>query len=164
MSRLPWLFALVITAGSASAAAAQGVHVTTLAAPDAFTTPGRDTGLPADLWRGASVQTAKTVLPLLATGGGAFMNEQTRALIKSKAVSVWLKADLEILARRVSRKDTRPLLAGKDPLMVLQGLAETRYPVYAQADIAVESGDAAHHVTVEQVIEALFAFIAESAA
>ncbi|HEX4710433.1 shikimate kinase [Phenylobacterium sp.] len=101
---------------------------------------------------------------VLATGGGAFMNEQTRALIKSKAVSVWLKADLEILARRVSRKDTRPLLAGKDPLVVLQSLAEARYPVYAQADIAVETGDAAHHVTVEQVIEALSAFFAESAA
>jgi hypothetical protein len=67
MSRLPWLLALVITAGSASAAATQGVQVTTLAAPDGFTTPGRDTGLPADLWRGASVQTAKTVLPLLAS-------------------------------------------------------------------------------------------------
>jgi shikimate kinase len=101
---------------------------------------------------------------VLATGGGAFMNEQTRALIKSKAVSVWLKADLEILARRVSRKDTRPLLAGKDPLAVLQGLAEARYPLYAQADIVVETGDAAHHVTVEQVINALSAYFAESAA
>ena len=101
---------------------------------------------------------------MLATGGGAFMHEQTRALIKSKAVSVWLKADLEILARRVSRKDTRPLLAGKDPLAVLQGLAEARYPLYSQADIVVETGDAAHHVTVEQVINALSAFFAESAA
>ncbi|MDB5436806.1 MAG: shikimate kinase [Phenylobacterium sp.] len=101
---------------------------------------------------------------VLATGGGAFMHEQTRALIKSKAVSVWLKADLEILARRVSRKDTRPLLAGKDPLAVLQGLADARYPLYSQADIVVETGDAAHHVTVEQVINALSAFFAESAA
>jgi shikimate kinase len=101
---------------------------------------------------------------VLATGGGAFMHEQTRALIKSKAVSVWLKADLEILARRVSRKDTRPLLAGKDPLAVLQRLADARYPLYSQADIVVETGDAAHHVTVEQVINALSAFFAESAA
>src|SRR5262245_30763384 len=53
---------------------------------------------------------------VLATGGGAFMNPDTRALIKSKAVSVWLKTDLEVLARRVARKDTRPLLAGKDPM------------------------------------------------
>jgi shikimate kinase len=92
---------------------------------------------------------------VLATGGGAFMNPQTRELIKSRAVSVWLKADLDILARRVSRKDTRPLLAGKDPLEVLQAQADARYPAYGQADVIVETGDAAHHVTVEQVISAL---------
>lgn len=101
---------------------------------------------------------------VLATGGGAFMNDQTRALIKSKAVSVWLKADLEVLARRVSRKDNRPLLSGKDPLAVLQAQAEVRYPIYSQADIVVETGDAAHHVTVEQLISALSAFFADSAA
>ena len=92
---------------------------------------------------------------VLATGGGAFMTPDTRALIKSKAISVWLKADLEVLARRVSRKDTRPLLAGKDPLDVLRAQAEARYPAYAEADLIVETGDAAHHVTVEQVIAAL---------
>ncbi|HXA38051.1 MAG TPA: shikimate kinase [Phenylobacterium sp.] len=92
---------------------------------------------------------------VLATGGGAFMNEQTRALIKSQAVSVWLKADLDVLARRVSRKDTRPLLAGRDPLEVLQAQAAVRYPVYGEADVTVETGDAAHHVTVDQVIRAL---------
>jgi shikimate kinase len=92
---------------------------------------------------------------VLATGGGAFMTPQTRALIKSKTISVWLKADLEVLARRVSRKDTRPLLAGKDPLDVLQAQADARYPAYAEADIIVETGDAAHHVTVEQLIRAL---------
>jgi shikimate kinase len=101
---------------------------------------------------------------VLATGGGAFMNEQTRELIRSKAVSVWLKADIEVLARRVSRKDNRPLLSGKDPVAVLQAQADARYPVYEQADIIVETGDAAHHVTVEQVINALSAFIAERAA
>ena len=92
---------------------------------------------------------------VLATGGGAFMNAQTRELIKSRAVSIWLKADLDVLARRVSRKDTRPLLAGKDPLEVLQIQAEARYPAYAEADVTVETGDAAHHVTVEQVMRAL---------
>jgi shikimate kinase len=92
---------------------------------------------------------------VLATGGGAFINPETRALIKSKAISVWLKADLEVLARRISRKDTRPLLAGKDPMAVLRAQAETRYPSYAQADLVVETGDTAHHVTVEQVINAL---------
>ena len=92
---------------------------------------------------------------VLATGGGAFMTPDTRALIKSKAVSVWLKADLEVLARRVGRKDTRPLLAGKDPLEVLQAQADARYPHYGLADLTVETGDCAHHVTVEQVIQAL---------
>ncbi len=99
---------------------------------------------------------------VLATGGGAFMNEQTRALIKSRAVSVWLKADLDVLARRVSRKDTRPLLAGKDPLEVLQAQADARYPVYGEADVTVETGDAAHHVTVDQVIRALGAHLEAS--
>jgi shikimate kinase len=81
---------------------------------------------------------------VLATGGGAFMNPETRALIKSKAISIWLKADLEILARRVGRKDTRPLIAGRDPLEVLKAQAEARYPAYGEADITVETGDAAH--------------------
>src|SRR5436305_5312339 len=100
---------------------------------------------------------------VLATGGGAFMNDQTRELITSKAISVWLKADLEVLARRVSRKDTRPLLAGKDPLEVLQAQADARYPVYGLADVIVETGDASHHVTVDQVIRALAAFLGEPA-
>ena len=100
---------------------------------------------------------------VLATGGGAFVNPDTRALIKAKAVSVWLKADLEVLARRVSRKDTRPLLAGKDPLEVLKAQAEARYPAYGEADIVVETGDSAHHVTVDQVIRALSAYLQDAA-
>ena len=100
---------------------------------------------------------------VLATGGGAFMSPETRALIKSRAISVWLKADLEVLARRVSRKDNRPLLAGKDPVAVLREQAETRYPAYAEADVVVETGDAAHHVTVDQVIQALSAHLEKQA-
>jgi shikimate kinase len=100
---------------------------------------------------------------VLATGGGAFMNDQTRELIKGHAISVWLKADLDVLARRVARKDTRPLLSGKDPLAVLEAQAQVRYPVYAQANITVETGDAAHHVTVDQVIRALSAYLEEPA-
>lgn len=100
---------------------------------------------------------------VLATGGGAFVNPETRQLIRSKAVSVWLKTDLETLARRVSRKDTRPLLTGKDPLEVLKAQAEARYPVYAEADVTVETGDVAHHVTVDHVIQALSAFLKEQA-
>jgi shikimate kinase len=100
---------------------------------------------------------------VLATGGGAFMSPETRTLIKSKAVSVWLKADLDVLARRVSRKDTRPLLAGKEPIEVLRAQAEARYPAYAEADVTVETGDTAHHVTVDQVIRALTAYLQEQA-
>jgi shikimate kinase len=92
---------------------------------------------------------------VLATGGGAFITPDTRALIKSKTISVWLKADLDVLARRVARKDSRPLLAGKDPLEVLQAQAQARYPAYGEADLTVETGDAAHQVTVEQLLHAL---------
>lgn len=92
---------------------------------------------------------------VLATGGGAFINDETRALIKDRAVSVWLKADLELLARRIGRKDTRPLVRGKDPLEVLTALAEARYPIYAQADIVVEAGDTPHNEAVEAVFRAL---------
>jgi shikimate kinase len=68
-----------------------------------------------------------------------------------------------VLARRVGRKDTRPLLIGKDPLEVLKAQAQARYPGFAQADVIVETGDAAHHVTVDQVIRALTAFLGEPA-
>ena len=92
---------------------------------------------------------------VLATGGGAFMNPETRALIKARAISVWLKADVDILARRVGRKENRPLLAGKDPLEVLAAQAEQRYPAYAEADITVETGDTPHQVAVEAIMRAL---------
>ncbi len=92
---------------------------------------------------------------VLATGGGAFMSDETRSLIKDRAVSVWLKTDLETLARRVGRKDTRPLLSGKDPLEVLKAQAAVRYPIYAEADVTVETGDVAHHVAVDQILRAL---------
>jgi shikimate kinase len=92
---------------------------------------------------------------VLATGGGAFMSEETRRLIKAKAISVWLKSDLQVLARRLARKDNRPLLRGKDVLAVLTDLSAQRDPVYALADLTVETGEAAHHVTVDKVIQAL---------
>lgn len=96
---------------------------------------------------------------VLATGGGAFITPETRALIKERSVSVWLKADLEVLVRRVGRKENRPLITGKDPLEVLTDLAAIRYPIYAEADVVVETGDTAHHVTVDQVIQALSAYL-----
>ena len=92
---------------------------------------------------------------VLATGGGAFMNEETRALMKEQATIVWLKADVEVLARRVARKDNRPLLRGKNPAEVLKALAEVRYPIYAEADIVVESGELPHAATVDTIITAL---------
>ena len=96
---------------------------------------------------------------VLATGGGAFITPETRALIKERSISVWLKADLEVLVRRVGRKDNRPLITGKNPLEVLTDLAAVRYPIYAEADVVVETGDTAHHVTVDQVITALTAHL-----
>lgn len=92
---------------------------------------------------------------VLATGGGAFMQAQTRQLILERAVAVWLKADLEVLARRVSRKATRPLLIGRDPLEVLKSQADARYPHYAQAHITVDTGDTPHAAAVAAVLKAL---------
>lgn len=92
---------------------------------------------------------------VLATGGGAFVNPETRALINEKAVSVWLKADIELLARRVSRKDNRPLVKGKDPIQVLTQLAQVRYPAYAEAQVHVQTGDTPHGVAVDAILAAL---------
>ena len=92
---------------------------------------------------------------VLATGGGAFCREDTRALIQARAISVWLKADLDVLARRVGRKNHRPLLIGKDPLVVLNTQAAERYPFYGQAHLTVETGDAPHTASVEAVLAAL---------
>ena len=97
---------------------------------------------------------------VVATGGGAFMAPETRSLIARRAVSVWLKAELEVLLRRVSRRETRPLLATGDPRAILEALIETRYPVYALADLTVESTDAPHAVMVDRVVGALCAHMA----
>ncbi len=92
---------------------------------------------------------------VLATGGGAFQHPETRRVLKEKAVTVWLKVDLEVLARRVGRRDTRPLIRGKDPLQVLAAQAEARYPHYAEADLVVETGDISHQEAVEAILSAL---------
>ena len=92
---------------------------------------------------------------VLATGGGAFIDDDTRALINARAVSVWLKADLEILARRVARRDTRPLLIGKDPMDVLRAQADARYPAYGEAHITIETGESLHQTAVDAIITAL---------
>jgi shikimate kinase len=93
---------------------------------------------------------------VLATGGGAYMNAETRANIAQRGVSVWLKADLPVLLHRVRRRDHRPLLASGDPEATMRALMEQRYPVYAEADITVESRDVPHEIIVNEVTEALW--------
>jgi shikimate kinase len=92
---------------------------------------------------------------VLATGGGAFINPETRANIKALGISIWLKAELPVLMRRVAKRDTRPLLRTGDPETVMRKLMDERYPIYADADIVVESRDVAHEIIVTDVIEAL---------
>lgn len=92
---------------------------------------------------------------VIATGGGAFMNADTRALILSKAIAVWLDASPDVLAERVKRRDTRPLLRNRDPHEVLRELAATRNPVYALAPIHVASHRAPHEATVRAILQAI---------
>jgi shikimate kinase len=89
---------------------------------------------------------------VIATGGGAFMNEATRALILDKATAVWLDADIDTLAARVSRRDDRPLLRGKDARVVLGELAAVRNPVYALAPIHIRSQAHPHDSTVDAIV------------
>jgi shikimate kinase len=92
---------------------------------------------------------------VIATGGGAFMNDATRALILSRATAIWLQADIETLVARVSRRDNRPLLVGRDPRTVLTALAQVRDPVYALAPIHVMSQPTPHEATVETILKEL---------
>lgn len=92
---------------------------------------------------------------VLATGGGAFINPETRALVKSGAVSVWLKAELDVLFERVSRRSNRPLLKTADPKGTLEKLIEDRYPIYAEADVTVISRDVPQDSVAADVISSL---------
>jgi shikimate kinase len=92
---------------------------------------------------------------VIATGGGAFINDETRALILDQAIAVWLDAKPSVLADRVRRRDTRPLLRGRDPEAVLIELAEKRNPYYAMAPIRVSSYHAPHDATVSAILKAL---------
>jgi shikimate kinase len=92
---------------------------------------------------------------VLATGGGAFMDVETRARIKQSAVSIWLKANIELLLERVTRKDTRPLLRNTDNRTALERLLAEREPIYAQADITVESDEGPHDAVVKRILAAL---------
>ena len=92
---------------------------------------------------------------VIATGGGAFMNEQTRTLILDAATAVWLDANPAVLAERVKRRDTRPLLRNRDPHAVLSELARVRNPVYALAPIHIASHKAPHENTVAAILRAI---------
>lgn len=98
-------------------------------------------------------------LCVLATGGGAFMDAETRRLIKEKSISVWLRADLDLLTKRTAGRDHRPLLKTGNPRDILQGLMEKRYGTYALADLTVDSADRPPDVTVSKVLEALVGHI-----
>ena len=95
---------------------------------------------------------------VLATGGGAFMDAETRALVRQRALSVWLRVPLPILVRRVSGRTDRPLLVGKDPAAVLAELAAKRYPTYAEADIVVDCTDEPAEATTARVLRAITAW------
>ncbi len=92
---------------------------------------------------------------VLATGGGAFMDPATRALIIRRGVSVWLRADLDVLLARVARRNNRPLLQRQDPRTVLAELIERRHPIYAEADVTIDSGEGPLELTTTRVIAAL---------
>jgi len=96
---------------------------------------------------------------VLSTGGGAYMDAETRALMRVKAVTVWLRADLDVLYDRVRRRGHRPLLRQGDPKEILGRLMTQRYPVYAEADLVVDSTAQPADRTTEQVIEALQAYL-----
>ncbi len=101
---------------------------------------------------------------VLGTGGGAFMNVETRALIHETAVSVWIKADFELLFQRVSRRSHRPLLKTANPRETLQKLIDARYPTYAGADITVVSSDVPQDQVASDVIDAIIAHYSQPGA
>lgn len=92
---------------------------------------------------------------VLATGGGAYMHPETRAAIRTHGISVWLRAELPVLMRRVGKRDTRPLLKTGNPEATMKKLIDARYPVYAEADITIESRDEPHETIVCELIDRL---------
>lgn len=92
---------------------------------------------------------------ILATGGGALTHPLTRERLKQKAITVWLKTDIKVLARRVANKPHRPLIKDRDPIDVLKEHVKTRYPLYEMADIIVDTGDQSHGRALDLVLDAL---------
>lgn len=94
---------------------------------------------------------------VVSTGGGAFINERTRKHIKRGGLTVWLKADLDVLWERVSKRDTRPLLKTENPRQTLENLMNARYPIYAEADLTVQSRDVRKEIVADEVLAAIVA-------
>jgi shikimate kinase len=92
---------------------------------------------------------------VLATGGGAFMNAETRAAIRAKGISIWLKAEYEVLLKRIKRRSDRPMLKTDDPAETLKRLLAEREPVYAEADVTVRSRDVPHETIIAEMLDAL---------
>ncbi len=92
---------------------------------------------------------------VLATGGGAFMNPETRQRIQARAISIWLRADLDLLMTRVSKRDNRPLLKKGDPRAIMERLIAERYPIYGTADIVIDSNEGPHEAVVDRILESL---------
>ena len=99
---------------------------------------------------------------VLATGGGAVLNAETREQLSRHATTVWMRADLDVVAQRVQRRDTRPLLRGRDPLEALRQMAEVRYPLYETADVTVDVATGAHAQAVDAIVAALSTHFAKA--
>ncbi len=99
------------------------------------------------------------LIKILSTGEGAFINKNTRAIIKKNGISIWLKADLDLLVKRTNRKDGRPILLRDKPRKILQKLIEMRYPVYQEADIVVETHDEPTFITLNKVLAKLSEYL-----
>src|SRR6185503_8501849 len=100
---------------------------------------------------------------VIATGGGAFMREETRNRVRDKAVSIWLKADIDVIMKRVKRRADRPLLQTEDPVATVTRLLEAREPVYRTADLTISSRDVPHDRVVEECLDALRARLCAAA-
>ena len=100
---------------------------------------------------------------VLATGGGAFVDPATRSLVGEKALSVWLRAELDLLVKRCGRRNTRPLLRDGDPREILAKLIDERYPIYAETDVIVDTDESPHEVMVDRIIAALEAYQSDGA-
>jgi len=130
-------------------------RVSRMSIPDLFATYGEAE------FRALETRVIKRLLRsgprVVSTGGGAYINENTRRHIKRGGLTVWLKADLDVLWERVSKRDTRPLLKTENPRQTLENLMNTRYPIYAEAEVTVISRDVRKETMVDEVLAAIAA-------